>query len=182
MLQRDLVNDTLGKYRKLKNFDAEIDKLLQEVTDCCKDYINSVFPKEVLEQAKNSSSVLRLQDDLNVYYYYTLPFKEITTDMVRLAADFFPKTDTIPLRSLDLPLLFSSYDLFSSRNDASGAEFRKRHPEFIKNFGEKYTKMIKRAYEYSKKLVALRTVLMSKEATLTRIKENYPELYNLIKS
>jgi hypothetical protein len=182
MLQRDLINDTLEKYRKLKNFDVEIDKLLQEVTDCCESYINSIFPKEVLEQAKKSSSVLRLQDDINIYYYYTPPFKGITTEMIRLAGDFFPKTTTIPLQSLSLPLLFSSYDLFSSRNDSCGVEFRKRHPEFIKNFGEKYSKMIECACKYSKKLVALRTVLSSKEATLTRIKENYPELYNLIKS
>ena len=47
---------------------------------------------------------------------------------------------------------------------------------------EKFANLILFAYECSKKLRALRSVLSKKEATLTSIKENYIELYNLIKS
>lgn len=182
MLQGSIVVSTLGKYRTLKNFDAEINNLMQDLVNCCVDYINGYFPKDVIEKAKlGPSNVLRLQRDLDIYYCYDLSkFKKLNRAAFNEAAEYFPTIRNIPLGAQNLPLFVDSSTIFSSGEDHD--KFAAEFPEFIKMFKDKYSEMVLRAQKYSQKLKALSKVLSSKEATLTLIKENYPELYNLIKS
>lgn len=183
MLQTSLIDSTLDKYRKLKKFDASVNKLKQDLANYCIDYIRSYYPEKVFTAlAGDSLNVMIKQGDVDFWYRDISKIPRLNRSISFLVSEFFYDIRKIPILSsgYTLPYFFDDTDiLFDSEKNV---EFRKMFPEFVKNFMEKFADLMLFAYECSKKLKALKDTLSEKEATLTSIKLNYPELYNLIKA
>ena len=182
MLQTSLINSTVDKYRKLKNFDADVDKLKQDLANYCNDYIKSYYPERVFAAlAKDTTGIIIKQREIDFWYRDISKIPGLDSSIVSIATEFFYDIRKIPVAlSLPLPFFFTAEDIVFDGEENKA--FREKFPEFTKIFKEKFANLILFAYECSKKLRAIRSVLSEKEATLTSIKENYIELYNLIKS
>ena len=182
MLQTSLINSTVDKYRKLKNFDAEVNRLKQDLANYCNNYIKSYYPERVFTAlAKDTKGIIIKQREIDFWYRDLSKIPGLDSSIVSIATEFFYDIRKIPVASSQLlPFFFDAEDIVY--DGEKNRKFREEFPEFTKTFMEKFANLILFAYECSKKLRALRSVLSKKEATLTSIKENYIELYNLIKS
>ena len=181
MIQTSLIDSTLEKYRKLKNFDAEIDKLRQELATYCINYIKSYYPENIFTLLAKGSKSMIPQRDIDFWYRDVSVLPGLDSSIISTASEFFySKIRKIPMSSHKLPLFFTAEDIICGTEECKN--FREKFPEFTKTFIEKYTALVLFAYDCAKRLRMLRTVLANQEATLTSIKENYIELYNLIKS
>lgn len=179
MLQSKIVKETAKKYIKLKGFDAEFNKRKADLIKYCVDYIKNTIPQEIQDLAASKTPSVLYQQDLNFYYWNVQKMPGVTTVKFNLADKYFDIRD-FGFKKYSLPRFFEAEDL--TRDNDNNKEFRKTYKEFTKTFIQKYLDLIDYAYEVAQKVQALESVLLNEKATLTTIKANYKELYNLIKS
>ena len=184
MLQNKVIKGTIKKYIKLKGFDTGFNKLKDDLIKYCVDYIKSEIPQEIQDLATSgkTKSVI-YQEDLYLYYYYAHKILETGSNISKYrSADKYFNLCAFDLKKYSLPRFFDLEDITGAGDTEEGKAFRKKYKEFVKTFKEKYLALVDYAYEKTKKLEALENVLSNEKATLTTIKANYIELYNLIKS
>lgn len=184
MLQNKVIKETIKKYIKLKGFDTEFNKLKDDLVNYCVDYIKSTVPQEIQDLAASgkTKSVI-YQEDLYLYYYYSQKLLGTGSNISKYrAADKYFNLCVFEFKKYSLPRFFDLEDITGAGDTEEGKAFRKEYKEFVKTFKEKYLTLVDYAYEKTKKLEALEKVLLNEKATLTTIKANYIELYNLIKS
>lgn len=176
MLQNKLINKTIEKYSKLKGFDVEFNKLKTDLVNFCVNYIKGLYPQEVFDY--KTRGYAKKQGDL---YFWSHGGVAGVSDKEFISAHEFFNVSEIPLATFDLPFLCDSY-CFTDYKDDYRSKFREDFSDFIKGFEERYTEMVKYATKCAKSLRILKKILKHPEATLTSIKNNYSELYTLIKS
>lgn len=182
MIQNSVINRTIKKYIKLKGFDVEFNKLKNDLVTYCVDYIKSHVPQEILDLASAGNKVIVYQSDVNIYRWDAKGIiKGLAETEYSTASEYFG-IDTLEFKKYSLPHFFSVSDLSKLRDKEKSEEFVKNYSDFVETFKEKYLALIKYAAEAGRKANRIKVVLSNSTATLTLIKENYRELYNLIKS
>lgn len=176
MLQNKLIEKTIEKYSKLKGFDVEFNRLKADLVNFCVNYIKDLYPQEVFDY--KTGGYVKKQGD--IYFWSHSCVDGISDEKFTNAYEFFDIAN-IPLSAFNLPFLCDSY-CFTDYKDDRRSKFRKDFSDFVKGFEERYIEMVKYATKCSKSLRILKKILKHPEATLTSIKNNYSELYTLIKS
>lgn len=151
----------------------------KELLDFCVDHIKSHYTKELFDfynkdRAGNSDTrVTEDQEDIRFSYWEldsrAASITDVPVEDIYEVRNYFPNAFCLGFKSLNLPKFF----------DRSYADLPK---EFLTPFKEKTTALAVEINNCMKEIKALKETLMDPKMTLTSIKKDYPELYNLIKS
>ena len=179
MINRTLIRETLGKYVAQRNMVAAVDDKNKKIVDFCVDYIKANYTQDLINFYNEDKTKLREdrltldQEDVSFGYWELESSKsEITSVPIEdryEANKYFSGAFTLSLKSFGLPRFFS------------GSAWTDLPEDFLKPFKEKVTGLVVQVNACMKEISALEKTLMDPTMTLTSVKKDYPELYNLIK-
>lgn len=180
MINRTLIKETVDKYIAQRKMAAAVGAKNKELVDFCVDFIKSYYTQELFDfykedKAKGGSGprVTNDQGDLTFGYWDLDTKSSGITDVVVKdmsgARRYFPSALSLKLSAFGLPEFF----------DGPYSELPK---EFLIPFKEKVTALAIQINNCMEEINALNDTLMDPGMTITSIKKEYPELYQLIKS